>query len=220
MISIISIEGNIGSGKSTIIQNLKAKFEKEDYIYFLDEPVSEWTTLTDNSGKNIIEKFYEDKERYSFSFQMMAYISRLSNLKNLIKNIQTNYLQHDMVLIICERSLETDRNVFCQMLYDQHFIEEINYQIYMKWFDEFMKELPPISYVYIQTDPEVAYERVQKRNRKGETMGLDYLKACHAYHEKWLSKCSLIIDGNVTKEKTTETVIDIVNDNIIDLLVH
>ena len=66
---IFSIEGNIGSGKSTIIERLKERYPQ--FIY-LPEPVDEWNKIKDNSGVTILEKFYNDKKRYSFSFQMMV----------------------------------------------------------------------------------------------------------------------------------------------------
>ena len=81
---IYSIEGNIGSGKSTIIKILKEHFKSNDNIIFLLEPVDEWNTICDND-KTILEKYYENKKQYAFSFQMMAYISRLSQLKEALK---------------------------------------------------------------------------------------------------------------------------------------
>ena len=42
---------------------------------------------------------------------MMAYISRLAQLKKIIK-------EHPWSIIITERSIFTDRNVFAKMLYD------------------------------------------------------------------------------------------------------
>tara|TARA_E500000178_G_scaffold356475_1_gene434663 strand:- start:518 stop:1168 length:651 start_codon:yes stop_codon:yes gene_type:complete len=186
-LEIISIEGNIGSGKSTMVNFLK-NYLSNKKIYFLEEPVEEWEKIIDTSdGKNIIEKFYMDQDRYSFSFQMMAYISRLLMLKKAIQYCNDNNIN----LIICERSLQTDKNVFCKMLYDNKKIEEINYTIYLKWFDEFIKDFPPIYYIYLKTNPEIAYQRVIKRNRKGETISLDYLKMCHNYHEKWLNNLKI-----------------------------
>ena len=69
----------------------------------------------EKTGKNMIEAFYENQEKYSFEFQMMAYISRLQKLQDTMKTAQEE--KYD--LIICERSLETDKNVFCKMLYDE-----------------------------------------------------------------------------------------------------
>ena len=125
---IFSIEGNIGSGKSTIIERLKERFN--DFIY-LPEPVEEWNKVKDTHGETILEKYYKDKKKYSFSFQMMAFITRLSQLKQAVKNAP------DHCLIITERSVFTDRDIFARMLYDTGFIEPIEYQIYLRWFDEF-----------------------------------------------------------------------------------
>ena len=36
---IISIEGNIGSGKSTLVDRLKHLYQSKDDIFFLQEPV-------------------------------------------------------------------------------------------------------------------------------------------------------------------------------------
>jgi hypothetical protein len=40
----------------------------------------------------------------------------------------------------------------------------------------------------MNTEPEVCYERVIKRGRKGETIPLEYLQDCHKYHEEWLQR--------------------------------
>ena len=81
---IISIEGNIGSGKSTFLKYLKEHLAS-DKICFLDEPDDDWLIIVDTNEKNIIERYYDDQKKYAFSFQMMAYISRLSLLKSIAK---------------------------------------------------------------------------------------------------------------------------------------
>ena len=87
MTIIISIEGNIGSGKSTYVKILQEYIEKyySEDAYFLEEPVSTWQNINNEDGKNIIECFYEDQCKYSFSFQMLAYISRLALLNDAIQ---------------------------------------------------------------------------------------------------------------------------------------
>ena len=86
-VKIVSVDGNIGSGKSTLLANLKnlIGFNTNKKIIFLKEPVDEWETIKDTEGNTMLQKFYADQERYSFSFQMMAYISRLALLKTAIK---------------------------------------------------------------------------------------------------------------------------------------
>jgi deoxyadenosine/deoxycytidine kinase len=183
MTIIFSIEGNIGSGKSTLISLLK---ENLDNFVYLPEPVDIWNEIKDKHGVTILEKYYEDNERYAFSFQMMAYISRLSQIKNVIKN--------GVDVLITERSVFTDYNIFAKMLYDSSKINEIEYLIYKKWFNEFIDELPVPHIIYIKTKPETCMERVKKRNRKGETIPLSYLQSCHDYHEKWINGTSGILE--------------------------
>ena len=206
-INIISIEGNIGSGKSTVINTLKQYYKENKNVYFLEEPVNEWENIKNSSNKNIIELFYKNQEKYSFSFQMMAYISRLAMLKRAILHCKENNIK----LIICERSLQTDKNVFCRMLFHLNKIEDINYSIYLKWFNEFIIEIPTIYFIYIKTNPETAYERVKKRNRKGENIDLEYLKNCDYYHNTWLTtnKDCIVLDGNLSSTNTFNCVNDI-----------
>jgi deoxycitidine kinase/deoxyguanosine kinase len=85
---IVSIEGNIGSGKSTFVNKLKLYFHHNTKIIFLQEPVEEWAEIKDKKGTTMLQKFYAEKEKYSFSFQMMAYISRLALFKQTVENIQ------------------------------------------------------------------------------------------------------------------------------------
>ena len=205
-IQIISIEGNIGSGKSTLLENLRNHFADCPNIIFLKEPVDEWATIKDDNGVTMLEKFYENQEKYSFSFQMMAYISRLSNLKQAVEKIQnsdTNFPNH---IIISERSLYTDKLVFAQMLHDSGHLECIQFQIYLKWFDEFAKQFPISKMIYVKTSPERCHYRILKRSRIGENqIPLEYLDTCDEYHDVMVKahsiqpscKGHLILDGNV-----------------------
>ena len=194
---IISFDGNIGSGKSSAVQYFKQNFDKfcnlKTYHYkvcFLDEPVEQWEFIIDvEDGKNAIQKFYEDNEKYAFPFQMMAYISRLSLFKQALKQ--------DYDIIFTERSMYTDKHVFAQMLYDNKKMNTIEYQIYLKWFDEFLETINNIKTVYIRTSPEICEKRVLKRARLGENIPLSYLKDCHYYHDRWLNNPCKIEQGNV-----------------------
>ena len=202
-VKIISIDGNIGSGKSYLVDELKKKCVTRDDICFLQEPVDEWQSIQDVGGENIIEKYYKNQNKYAFSFQMMAYISRLSQLRHAIEK--------GYRVIITERCVHTDKMVFAQMLYDDNKIEEVNYKIYNKWFDEFIKDLPQFHYIYVKTTPKIAYNRVVKRSRKGEigNIPFEYLEKCHTYHENWMSKIlphkKICFNGELDKDKDPVT---------------
>jgi deoxyadenosine/deoxycytidine kinase len=196
-VKIFTIEGNIGSGKSTLLENLKQEFSSDENIIFMKEPVDEWEEVKDSNGKTMLEKFYENQEKYSFAFQMMAYISRLKLMKETIE-------KNPNAIIISERSLYTDKYVFAKMLYESSKIEDVNYQIYCKWFDTFVKDYPIAGIIYVKTDPKICHDRVAKRSRVGESsIPLDYLISCDNYHDDMLdiekqimSKNQLVLNGN------------------------
>ena len=70
---IISLDGNIGVGKTTLIEHIRKRFPD---IVIVPEPVDMWTQLKDEKGRNLLELFYKDKQRWSFSFQQAAMLSR------------------------------------------------------------------------------------------------------------------------------------------------
>ena len=197
--TILSIEGNIGSGKTTLMTNLREEYKNNPHVIFLKEPVDEWATIQDANGKTILEKFYENQEAYSFPFQMMAYISRLNVLRQALKGLDPDI----KYTIITERSLNTDRYVFAKMLYETGKMEDVCYQIYLNWFDTFSQEFPVHKVVYVKTSPEICHGRISKRAREGEDcIPLEYLQSCDKYHEDMLDNNQsqqekLILDGNL-----------------------
>lgn len=233
---IISIEGNIGSGKSTLLANLKKELEGRDNIVFLREPVDDWEAIRDKDGKTMLMKFYADQEKYSFAFQMMAYISRLSLIKETIRENPSAIIISERSLYVsvwCNRAvfqifklcslssppphciwvlssslpcpLQTDKMVFAKMLHESGMIEDVNYQIYLRWFEHFAEDCALHRVVYVRTDPEICHDRIAKRSRSGEEgIPLSYLQECHKYHEAMLDKScddcvcqdQLFLDGN------------------------
>lgn len=200
----ISIEGNIGSGKSTLVDALKIRFPD---MIFVDEPVKDWELIHDENGVTMLQKFYEDKRAYAFPFQMMAFISRLKLLRQARR-------EHPDAIIITERSLYTDKMVFAKMLFEKGFMEDVNYKIYLTWFDEFAIDCPIDKIIYVKTDPEICFERINKRGRLGEdSIPFDYIKECNLYHEgmltQSLSNCKpneqLVLDGNLNNVDAIET---------------
>jgi len=181
MTIFVTIEGNIGSGKSTLLEHLKTYFNKQKInVGYVDEPVDEWSQIKDSEGKTILEKYYADQTRYAFTFQMMAYITRLVNIKKALA------LKHDVIIL--ERTMITDKEVFAKMLYDDGKMSSVEYQIYNKWFHAFTSDIPEMYYIYVKTTPGVSLNRIAVRNRTGESIPIEYLVKCNQYHEDWLNK--------------------------------
>ena len=192
---IISIEGNIGSGKSTLINILKKRYKDE--IYFVDEPVDEWKNIK-MDGKDLIEHFYCDNKKYGYLFQNFAYITKLKNIKKAINNSPYK-------IIITERSIESDKYLFAKMLYEKNMINKLEWQTYNTWYDFFSFNIN--YFIYLKTDVDKCVKRIIKRNRKGEeNIPKTYLAKLNDKHNEWLDskKNVLKLNGNQ----------DIFNENI------
>ena len=199
---LVSLDGNIGSGKSTTWNLLKEAYNGRDDVHFVEEPVGSWSKVKDAAGVPILTNFYKDKQAYAFRFQMMAYISRLALLRQTVRANAGRCR-----VIITERSVDTDRNIFAKMLYDSGDIAHDEYAIYNMWFDEFVRDLPVAGLVYIRADPETCMQRIHKRGREGESIPLDYIQKCHDYHDAWINGTmmtgqKLVIDANPEIEVT------------------
>jgi deoxyadenosine/deoxycytidine kinase len=206
---LYTVEGNIGSGKSTFLDILKDELKHINGIpvVFVEEPVSQWELIKSDDGKTMIELFYADKEKYAFSFQIMAYISRLKCLQQTIE-------KYPNCILISERSLLADYHVFAKMLYEDNFMSTENYQIYKNWFDYFSETSEADGIIYLKTEPTVCYERCISRNRKGEEeISLNYLTGCSEKHDEWIDSeliPTLILSDN------TKTEVELVKQFICD----
>jgi len=195
---IISIEGNIGAGKTTLLEQLMQRSNATNATnatnqkwIFMREPVNQWSTIKDRvTGETILSKFYADSAKYAFPFQVMAYATRLAELRRIVKE------HPDCELIVCERSLDADRHIFANMLADEGKIEDVCYQIYRRFFEESAHEFALDGIIYVDADAQVCFDRIRGRDREGESnIPLAYLETCRQYHENWLMKltgCELL----------------------------
>jgi deoxycitidine kinase/deoxyguanosine kinase len=181
---IISLEGNIGAGKSTLLKAIESSLTEEErgVIVCMQEPVDLWESVRDSDGESILKKFYREPAKYAFAFQIMAYTSRLEALKRvLIENTGCRVL-------VCERSLEADKNIFALMLHDDGLIDSVSYQVYAMLFANTACQYPVDLVLYLDVAPAECLVRVGKRARDGEGgIGLEYLTKCHEYYEAWIS---------------------------------
>ena len=211
-VKLISIEGNIGVGKSTFTTLLQQKINSS---LLVPEPVDLWLnikeTKVDGETKpvdgetNILQLFYSDIKRWAYTFQNMAYITRSMLIEDSIKNTlenNNNEVNNKINYIFLDRSLGTDRYVFEKMLYDDKKIGNIEHQCYNLWcnfYDKYVRSNITNKTIYLRCDPLTSFERINKRGRNEEkNIDVEYLQKLHDYHEAWLAGNSdvLVLDCN------------------------
>lgn len=183
---IVSIEGNIGIGKSTLLDNLELSYKSNGItdVIILREPVEEWSVVRDENNESILKNFYRDPVKYSFSFQILI-LKTMVDL--LLRTISDN---PNCKIIICERSVKSSFNVFVKMQHHSFMMNKIEFQIYESIYKQtlLMENIRQHKIVYLYCRAEICFERIQSRCREGEDdIDLDYLKRCDRYHRLWLN---------------------------------
>jgi len=168
----IAVEGNIGSGKSTVLSYLN----KSSVCDVVAEPVDSWT---DVGGHNLLAMFYKDPQRYGMTFQAYAQMT----LAKLHRAPSTKPIK------VMERSIYSARYCFVENLYRSKILQGVEYEVLNDWFSYMIQNggcnLDMI--IYLRTTPKTCLERVQLRNRLEEkSIDLNYLEAIHELHEEWL----------------------------------
>ena len=171
---LVSIEGNLGVGKSSFLE----WFEGDEEVTVLKEPVERWEAV---GNENLLELKYVNSQRWEFTFQIYADVTRLIQLRDS---------QGKGKIRLQERSLLTAHKIFCALQREAGAVTEAESSVLETWFENMSQtgsqvQVVPDLFVYLRTDPKIAFQRMQKRGREAErTVSIDYLTKVHEFHEK------------------------------------
>ncbi|XP_070255117.1 thymidine kinase 2, mitochondrial isoform X2 [Myotis yumanensis] len=175
--SVICVEGNIASGKTTCLEF----FANTTDIEVIPEPVHKWR---DVRGHNPLGLMYRDACRWGLTLQTYVQLTMLE---------QRTCPQTSPVRLM-ERSIHSARYIFVENLYRSGKMPEVDYVVLSEWYDWIVRNID-VSVdliVYLRTTPETCYQRLKMRCRDEEkVIPLEYLDAIHHLYEEWLTKGDL-----------------------------
>jgi deoxyadenosine/deoxycytidine kinase len=188
---IVSVEGNIGSGKSSLLHFIKARFRN---IHIIPEPIEEWTML---DNVNPLHEMYANA-KYSTLFQMLTIHSHMKMMK-VAKQCGKD--------CIVERCWESNKDIFTNMLIEGGKIDSVENAIYNHILKDRLSEIggiKPHGYIYVKTHVDQCVKRIRNRNRSEETgISKEYLAEIEKRQEHFLRKQEtssvLTIDNNSEK---------------------
>ncbi len=212
---LISLDGNIGAGKSTLLEALRTQCPE---ITVVQEPVADWVTLRNQSGKNLLELFYEDTARYCYTFQNCALLTRLLDTERILREWKPT--EGKLPVVITERSVLTDRYVFAEMLHREGKMDDLEWALYLKWFDHYAANLPVKGIIHLTTSAGTSKERIATRGRSGEEkIPMEYLESLHAQHERWIASAHLPVLHVSTEGHTVTEAVERIKAWIGEMLV-
>lgn len=198
------IEGNIGSGKSTLCRMLEEENKK---IEVIPEPVDAWKLCIDGvSQKNLLQCYYEDQKRWGFTFQLYGLFTRMEDIMR--------EMGEEKEMRFVERSIYSYKHVFARSLYEAGRMTSLEWKMYENWFEWLSQEKfgtlhQAKGYIYLRANPQTSYDRMVKRDRNEEkAVPIDYLENINRYHDDWLETMKkedvLVIDVDEDFEKNEE----------------
>lgn len=186
MYTVLVIDGIIGAGKSTLIEECLVPIfsERGLTVTVVREPVDMW------KAKGSLQQFYKDPSRRGYQFQTRAFHDR-------VRESQKQYLKYRKVtdIFLLERSVFTDL-LFMKMLRESGTIDQTEYDDYFDlWtmWEEVMPFLPDL-FVYLKPGIDVAMSRLQERNRDGESaVSVGYQTALQEKHDEFLGNDCVVL---------------------------
>lgn len=167
----ITIAGNIGVGKSTLVQLLST--------------MTGWQPVMEAVAENpYLADFYGDMRRWSFQSQVFFLSRRLRQHHDLIQQTQA---------MIQDRSVYEDAEIFARNLYQQGNMSERDWHCYYDLYQTMATLLPPPNLViYLRATVPTLRRRIQQRGRDFEqTISDAYLHQLSALYETWVADFTL-----------------------------
>ncbi len=176
----ITIAGNIGVGKSTLVRLLGERLGWEPVF----EAVTENPYLAD---------FYKDMRRWSFHSQVFFLSRRLQQHHLLLRQPRS---------AIQDRSVYEDAEIFARNLYAQGHMSDRDWSAYYELYQTLALLLPPPDLViYLKASVPTLKRRIGQRGRDYERdISETYLQQLNALYDAWANSFSLspvlIVDTN------------------------
>jgi deoxyadenosine/deoxycytidine kinase len=171
MKKFIAVAGNIGVGKSSLVNLLGARLGWEPFF----EGVADNPYLKD---------FYANMRAWAFQSQIFFLARRLRDLRALM-----DYPKN----VVQDRSVYEDAEIFAKNLYRQGFIAVRDWKTYHELYEALIALLPPPDLiVYLRASVPTLQARIAQRGREYEkTIAPDYLAQLNSLYEEWIAEFRL-----------------------------
>jgi len=171
MQKFIAIAGNIGVGKSTLVELLSKGLSWQPFY----EPEARNPYLAD---------FYQNMPAWGFHSQIFFLTHRA--------RIHLSLFNHPGS-VIQDRSIYEDAEVFAQNLARQGYLSERDYETYRSLYATLSEFLPPPDLlIYLRASVDTLLKRIKLRNREYERgISADYLEQVNSLYEKWIGAFTL-----------------------------
>ena len=176
----IAIAGNIGAGKSSLLEFLTSSYDVAPFY----EP---------NEANPYLADFYRDMKRWAFQSQLFF----LSNKFRIHREADRR-----SGVVVQDRTIFEDAEIFATALYRIGKIDQRDWETYWSFYQTILDAIqPPDLMIYLRCPIRTLRRRIALRGRPMEqNIPLSYLKRLNALYEEWMARYSLgevlVLDSN------------------------
>jgi len=170
MKKFIAVAGNIGVGKSSMVEFLSEQYGFEPiYEPFMNNPY--------------LDDFYKDMKTWGFHSQLY-FLTHKFKLHMALNTRATTVVQ--------DRTIYEDAEIFATNLYKGRYIKKRDYETYMELYDTMKGALqPPDLMIYLRCSVGAIRKRIKQRGRKSEQeIPTSYLRRLNGLYEEWIGRYS------------------------------
>ena len=167
----IAVAGNIGAGKSSLVDFLTATYDVAPFY----EP---------NDENPYLEDFYSDMRAWAFHSQMFF----LSNKFRIHQEADRT-----PGVVIQDRTIFEDAEIFATALHRMRKIDARDWATYWSFYQSILQAIqPPDLMIYLRCPIRTIRRRIRLRGRKMEQdIPLSYLKRLETLYEDWIRNYDL-----------------------------
>lgn len=198
----ITIEGNIGAGKTTL-------------AHLLSKTLNARLVLEEFADNPFLEKFYENPSQYAFSLELFFMAERFKQLKDLVN-------QQDLF-----QSITISDYLFTKcLLFAKVNLPDDEFKLYQKLFDIMHPQIvQPDILIYLHSPVSRLQENIKKRNRPYElNIKNDYLFSIQETYTQYIKQHhikTIFVDASnadfLGNEKHLQALIDALNNDSVEL---
>lgn len=166
----IAIAGNIGAGKTTLVQKLAHHYHWHAHFEAVD-------------NNPYLEDFYQDMKAWAFPLQIYFLHSRFTQAVEIARSEQP---------IVQDRTIYEDAHIFAKNLYDSGYMSERDYQNYFSLYQSMTAMIrPPDLLIYLRASISTLIAQIARRGREYEaSISIRYLEDLNRHYEAWISSYS------------------------------
>lgn len=167
----IAIAGNIGSGKSSLLEFLTASYDVAPFY----EP---------NDANPYLQDFYRDMRRWAFPSQLFFLSSKFRIHQEA---------ERTPGVVIQDRTIFEDAEIFATALHQMRMIDERDWATYQAFYRSILNTIqPPDLMIYLRCSVRALRKRIRLRGRAMEqNIPLAYLRRLDRLYEQWIARYTL-----------------------------